>query len=577
MASNMQYKIQAPTAATASGSSNVANPRPVPNRSTSTKLANPSRKTVLFPLSEAGSSQPPASTPKPRNDTLKIDTSDGEQQQQQQQLQQQQSEVAAQLAEEDKADAYSVKSNIAELADAQGWPAQTLAEYMSKEERWGMPRVTAYVTAADYDIPGLITFLVTKHRVQVRSYDGCLYAPYPSYTNMPLFATPINNPSRSSRSRSSLQAQILRNRLIYPPRFPSPLLRSISEPILPESSRESRKSTNQATSSTSAATPPQHRESESGEDGHLLSDDPQSEHDHEQERERNGGEFGYAGDVEDHPDNSDPDDHGVADQDDLDRRLSSISSDWSYHTDDIPLSHGEVFFFDYGVTVFWNFTEAQEKKLLEAIQPFEMGRLPEDEVQVEDFHFQYERTPGGKARIFNDMITLRTGNLKTQLTISHAIAQSCKLAFFEVRMSDTIESTQHIPQSLARTGHVQLSRRDVIRFRGIIFQLKVDVNLVTNVLDTPDFFWTEPGLTPLYHAVQTYLEIPQRVATVNIRTSVLSDLLEMLSSHTTTTKMDYLTWIIIALISVDVVVMLGEIFVKGLSAAVTSSTTVPPM
>lgn len=40
--------------------------------------------------------------------------------------------------------------------------------------------------------------------------------------------------------------------------------------------------------------------------------------------------------------------------------------------------------------------------------------------------------------------------------------------------------------------------------------MRIHVNLVSNVLDTPEIFWSEPGLQPLYTTTRKYLEISQR-------------------------------------------------------------------
>ena len=57
------------------------------------------------------------------------------------------------------------------------------------------------------------------------------------------------------------------------------------------------------------------------------------------------------------------------------------------------------------------------------------------------------------------MITLKNpGNYMVRVTISHAIAQSVKMTLFEGLVEDTIEATKDIPQTMAETGKVQMSR-----------------------------------------------------------------------------------------------------------------------
>jgi uncharacterized Rmd1/YagE family protein len=61
--------------------------------------------------------------------------------------------------------------------------------------------------------------------------------------------------------------------------------------------------------------------------------------------------------------------------------------------------------------------------------------------------------------------------------------------------------------------------------------MRINVNLVSNILDTPEIFWSEPALEPLYSAIRGYLEISQRVELLNQRVQVISDLLDMLKDH----------------------------------------------
>lgn len=93
--------------------------------------------------------------------------------------------------------------------------------------------------------------------------------------------------------------------------------------------------------------------------------------------------------------------------------------------------------------------------------------------------------------------------------------------------------------------------------------------------DTPEIFWSEPALQPLYVAIRgkakekvpcvseyftnknwalDYLEIPQRAKILNDRLKVISDLLSMLRDHLTNFGVEYQTLIIIYLIIIAVIV-----------------------
>jgi uncharacterized Rmd1/YagE family protein len=73
-----------------------------------------------------------------------------------------------------------------------------------------------------------------------------------------------------------------------------------------------------------------------------------------------------------------------------------------------------------------------------------------------------------------------------KLTISHSVAQSCKLALFEGLMDQTIENTRNVPQIMAEHGTIRMSRHAINKKIGTLFIMRINVNLVSNVLGIRD-------------------------------------------------------------------------------------------
>lgn len=251
-------------------------------------------------------------------------------------------------------------------------------------------------------------------------------------------------------------------------------------------------------------------------------------------------------------------------------------------------NYAEMFVYSYGVVVFWNFTEYQEKDILADLTfaDAEDGinlitrPLDQDDYENEEFHFEYS-ADAKRPRIFNDMITLmpRSDHM-IKLTISHAIAQSTKLCFFEERMSETMLDAQDVPKNLALTGELSMTRVEIVKILGRLFKSRVDINLckpattpplspyytlltkplASNILDVPNFFWdSEPTLHPLYAAIREYLEIDLRIKVLNERCRVFLDLAEILSDSVADAKMSSITWIVIILILVSILVTVTEV------------------
>lgn len=220
----------------------------------------------------------------------------------------------------------------------------------------------------------------------------------------------------------------------------------------------------------------------------------------------------------------------------------------------------EIFYFDYGVIVTWGFTEDEESIILEEAAPFFIDKLPKVDIEIEEL--EYCINPQKPARLFNDIINLKNGNHMLKLTISHAIAQSVKLSYFEEEIEEAINETKHIPANMADSGSVQMSRSTINKLIGRLFVMRINVNLVSNVLDTPEIFWAEPGLNPLYKAVRAYLEISQRVEVLNDRTLVITDLLNILKDHINNSHGETLEWIVIILIVFEAFIGIAEICIE---------------
>ena len=202
----------------------------------------------------------------------------------------------------------------------------------------------------------------------------------------------------------------------------------------------------------------------------------------------------------------------------------------------------EVFLFEYGTVVIWGMTLAQETRFLADIARFEVEKLSPTDVETENFNFYYTREY--QARIYNDFISLREKkNYMTKLAISHALAQSVKTSLFEDLLATTIAATQPLPEQIALTGSIALSRREIHQQIGQLFILRINIHLQGSVLDSPELMWAEPSLEPVYAAVRSYLEMDQRVGLLTERLSVIGDLLAVLKDQVGTKHGEYLEWI----------------------------------
>jgi uncharacterized Rmd1/YagE family protein len=216
---------------------------------------------------------------------------------------------------------------------------------------------------------------------------------------------------------------------------------------------------------------------------------------------------------------------------------------------------GEVFYFAFGAVVLWGYSQEEEARILSFLKKFERGHLSKPE--IDEFTFSL----GEAMRIEEDEIVLQNKSIWTKLAVSHGLAQSVKLTIFEETIQKTIEHTKHLPSDLARRGKIFLSRREISRKMGELFIERNFINLHTEVLDTPEFFWEHPELEPFYRRTAHYLDITKRIEILNKRLTVVHELFEILSNELNHQHSSRLEWTIIILIVIEVILaVLRDIF-----------------
>lgn len=191
-----------------------------------------------------------------------------------------------------------------------------------------------------------------------------------------------------------------------------------------------------------------------------------------------------------------------------------------------------------------------------------MESLEDADIQTEFFKFVIDPSRAS-ARIVHDILMLRDANdTMTKLSLSMAIAQSVKLSRFEDMVDGAIQQVESVPAEIAATGTVKMTRSASIKNIGRMFNMRTQVNLIAPILDTPEIFWTEPQIVTSYVMLRQYLEISNRVKILNLRVSVMGDMLDMLNNFLNKSHVESLEWIVIGLICLSVTLAALTIYVK---------------
>ncbi|KAL6121841.1 hypothetical protein NUSPORA_01184 [Nucleospora cyclopteri] len=225
-----------------------------------------------------------------------------------------------------------------------------------------------------------------------------------------------------------------------------------------------------------------------------------------------------------------------------------------------------IFFMDYGVTVAWGLDEQHEQTITKLIKPMEI--LPYDLKSVEIENFEYGIAEN--SQIVNDKIYLKDENFVTKMVLSIAIAQSVKLDCFEELVEDTVEAVKDLPDEVEKEGTICQTRRELLKILGKLHKLSFNLNLVSNILDEPEFIWHFSAYSNMYETCLRYLDIKSRADILNKRCEIIYGILEILNENITTHNSElfkgkiYLFLILLSFFSLIHCILLAFIVYKGI-------------
>ncbi|XP_038584741.1 required for meiotic nuclear division protein 1 homolog isoform X1 [Micropterus salmoides] len=235
-----------------------------------------------------------------------------------------------------------------------------------------------------------------------------------------------------------------------------------------------------------------------------------------------------------------------------------ISTDMAAKPDDDAL----MFFFREGSVVFWNVEEKTMKKVMRVLEHHEIQPYEVALVHWENEEINYILGEGNTKLergnfILSDKMDQHEAVLE-KFAFSNALCLSVKLAIWEVSLDNFVESIQSIPETLKSGKRVKLSSAEVMKKIGELFTLRHCINLRSDLLLTPDFYWDRENLEKLYDKTCQFLSINRRVNVVNEKLEHCTQLTDLMRSHLSEKHSLRLEWMIVILITIEVLFELSK-------------------
>ncbi|OXB60333.1 hypothetical protein ASZ78_001815, partial [Callipepla squamata] len=217
---------------------------------------------------------------------------------------------------------------------------------------------------------------------------------------------------------------------------------------------------------------------------------------------------------------------------------------------------GMIFFFREGAVVFWNVDEKSMKNIMQVLEQHEIQPYEVALVHWENEEINY-RIGEGQSKLHKGEILLNSELDSDEVVLqkfafSNALCLSVKLAIWESLLDNFVESIQSIPEILKSRRKVKLSHADVMQKIGELFALRHRINLSSDLLITPDFYWDREKLEELYDKTCQFLNINRRVKVMNEKLQHCMELTDLMRNHLNEKHTLRLEWMIVILITIEV-------------------------
>lgn len=218
----------------------------------------------------------------------------------------------------------------------------------------------------------------------------------------------------------------------------------------------------------------------------------------------------------------------------------------------------DIFYFPFGSIIIWGASDEQEKAILNELKAFEVNSIINPASDWISFSLRNKEEKTFIDEEKNELI-LHDNSVFTKFSISSALAQSVKLSILEQSVSDLLQYADPIQKELAKKGTVSLSKTQISKQIGKLFSERYSINMHSDILDTPEFFWRRPSYEHLYLMTVKFQDIQVRHNILNHRLDIIHELYSLLSDELNHKNSTRLEMIIILLITFEVLLGILEI------------------
>ncbi|KAJ6772901.1 hypothetical protein OIU74_019005 [Salix koriyanagi] len=211
----------------------------------------------------------------------------------------------------------------------------------------------------------------------------------------------------------------------------------------------------------------------------------------------------------------------------------------------------------YGSIVLFNVREHEVDEYLNIVRRHASGLLPEmrkDEYEVREKPTLNTWMQGGL-----DYIMLQFLNTDGIRTIGSVLGQSIALDYYGRQVDDMVAEFTDINRGMEKTGTFSMDSKKLFQIVGKANSNLADVILKLGLFERSDIAWKDAKYAQIWEYLRDEFELTQRFASLDFKLKFVEHNIRFLQEILQNRKSDFLEWLIIVLIGVEIIISVFDI------------------
>ncbi|KAF3331693.1 Sporulation protein RMD1 [Carex littledalei] len=213
--------------------------------------------------------------------------------------------------------------------------------------------------------------------------------------------------------------------------------------------------------------------------------------------------------------------------------------------------------FQYGSVVLFNVSDQEADGYLRIVEKHASGMLPD--MRKDDYAVVEKPTLESWMQGGLDYIMLRNLSIDGIRTIGSVLGQSIALDYYIRQVDGMVAEFTDINRGMEKTGTFTMKRKKLFQLVGKANSNLADVILKLGLFERSDIAWKNANYAQIWEYLRDEYELSQRFGNLDFKLKFVEHNIRFLQEILQNRKSDFLEWLIIILISVEILISVYNI------------------